>query len=828
MADDKDKGQLNSAKSVLEIVQTIEQNGIKRALDRALINSQFNGGRPYSDKEVEENQIQVNVNTLEGFRVAQDANLQVDGALLNKDRFFVARCLKGPPEKRDEWGEIFTAAIHRPLKRGRSGKKHMNVLKNRNRSLVLHGIGGMAWMNSYDWMPKFIALEDCLIPTDATVDMSDDLGHFAINGYFTPYQLYKMTHGDAVDKGWNVPLAEKICTSLDKARVQGFTPDILDRPEEFESLMKQKSAFMNSDAVPKVKVSFFFSQDEKDGQWYRKVLFRKTEGIGVADADTDEFLYKSDQPFAEHIEEIIHFQFGDGNVVAPLKFHSVRGLGVLLFAIVELSNRMYCQTQQHTMEQLMALLRITNPTDKDRPKVIMLNPYGVLEDGVSFVPPEERNRADPNMVEFGMAQNRQIISQNSASYVQDVDTGTQKEQTLGEAQIKLQSANKIVSGMLSSMYVQELFYYEELKRRFLNKNSTNEDVVKFQKECVTKGIPKELLTPDNWEVDVEKVFGMGDQTLAIQEVTALMGMYDKLDPSAQRIVLRKYIATITRNPDLAARLVPENPDEASAGRQEAEDVFATLMRGIPVSFREGIEQQDYVVAMVEMMAQEIGRIQNTDNMGTPQDVLGLETVANDVTQHIEFIAQDPGQKELVTGLNKVIGKMMNDVKAFAQRQEEAAKANMQDPEELAKIQMEQMKTQSKIANQEQTTQAKLAMQEEKHQQQLAQNEERHRQQLAQQRAQTMTQIDSEQARTASAIESEEEKTEAQIEMAKAKAAATAGATKGKTNGGGGGEGGSSGAQAINLTLTMPKAGKTTVKLNRDAGGRITSATKEES
>ena len=744
----------------LKVISALEDAGRIRSQDRALIHAQFNGNPPYTPAEVEEHQIQFNVNKLGGYKIALDANMQVNGALMNKDRFFNARAVRGKVEKREEWGQKFTENIHKPMKRGRSGKKHLYLMQNRNSSLTIDGIGAMVWMNGNDWMPRFASLDDLLIPTDTTLDLSSELCHFGVNSYMTPYQLYQATHSDKVDPGWNVPLANKIITSIPKATP--FTPQIVNRPEEMESLFKQHAMFMNSDAVPKVKVTFLYYQNDKTGKWHRKVLFRKTDGINVAEDADETFLYNGKAtPFADHIEQILHVQFGAGNVIAPLKFHSVRGLGMLLYAAVESDNRLYCQTLQHTFEQLMSLLRIQNPSQQDRPKILQMKPYAVLEEGISFVPPEERQRVDPRLLEVSLAQNRQLIGESSSSYVQDVDTGTQKEQTLGEAQIKLQSANKVVGGMLSNMYWQESFYYEEVVRRFLNKTSTDGDVVEFRAKCKADGIPEELMVPDAWVIDVEKVFGMGDQTLAVQEVTALMAIVAQLDPSSQIIVRRKYIATITRNPDLARTLVPDDPNKSNSGRQAAEDVFATLMRSIPVSLREGIEQQDYIIAMAEMMAATIEGIKALDNMGTPQDVAGLQTVEQDILKHLDILSENPAMQPLVTGMTKEVGKMMNEVKAFAQRQQQAAEAaaaeQNQDPEAMAKIQALQMQTQAKLQAGQMTTTQKLQASQAKHQQDLKQSAEKHAQAQIQAAATTQASIVMQGAKTKADIAATEKK-----------------------------------------------------------------------
>ena len=188
-----DYGKFATPSDCLKIITDIEQSLLFRSNDRALIDIQFNGGRPFTAEEEEKNQIQVNANFLEGYKIAQSGILQANSALLYKDRFFNARCIHGKVSKRSQWSESFTTNIHRPLKRGRTGKKFNYLMQNRNAALVLHGLGPLWWPNDYTWMPRFISLDDLLIPTDTPLDFSDELGHFGINSWLTAWQLYKMT-----------------------------------------------------------------------------------------------------------------------------------------------------------------------------------------------------------------------------------------------------------------------------------------------------------------------------------------------------------------------------------------------------------------------------------------------------------------------------------------------------------------------------------------------------------------------------------------------------------------------------------------------------------
>lgn len=765
----------------LTVITDIENSLLPRSIDRALIDAQFNGNRPYSPQEEKEHQIQVNANFLEGYRVAQSAILQMNTALLYKDRFFNARCLRGKATKRREYSEKFTNNIHKVLKRGRTGKKFFYLMQNRNAALTLHGVGALWWSNNFDWMPRFVSLDDLLIPTDTPLEMSDELGRFGINSWLTAWQLYKQTQSEKSDPGWNKAMAMQILKGLPE--LQNFSPDYWDKPEKMEQLWKQRSTYLNSDAVAKVKITTFYHQDPDTGKWWRKVLVRENQQINITADVASKFLYDGKEPFADNIDQIIHIQFGDGSVVAPFKYRAVRGLGVLLYSVIELLNRLRCQFTQHVFSNLIPLLRISNPVDRDRPKMLQMQPYGVVEDGVSFIPNNERHQIDPNLVTSAMSEFRQLMQENASSFVQDIDTGSGKEMTLGEAQIRLQSVNKMVASMLMGAYEQEVFLYEEEIRRFLSKTSTDPEVKRFQEDCKVDGIPEELMVKSAWQVDITRAFGAGDQTLAQQEVTALMGLAPQLEPTAQRKIRREYISVMTRNPDLADDLVPPQPEAVTSGTKAAEDVFGTLMLGVPVGLREGVEQRDYVESMMMMMGQVIARIEQTDQVGTAQDVIGLQTVAADIDQHIQLLKQDPHEKEFVTAASKELSSMMNMVKAYAERQAEAQQNQQQDPEAMAKLQMDQQAAAQKMELSQASADLKMQQSQMKFEQKMAQTEQSHAVKMQQSiasaaaeieamKAKAVAEIQALQAKSGAEVASTRVKTVAEVEAAKKKAEAT--------------------------------------------------------
>lgn len=713
----------------LQIVTDIEKSQLTRSEDRALIDVQFNGGRPFTPEEEKQLQIQVNANFLEGYKLAQAGILQMNTALLYKERLCNLRCIAGKSTKRQEYSEKGSNAFNNPLKRGHTGKRWKNRLQNRNAALTLHGIGPFHWADDWNVLPRFVSLDDLLVPTDTPIDWSDECGHFAMNSWLTAWQLYKMTQSTKRDPGWNQTLGLEILKALLTSR--NFTPDYFYEPEKMESLWKQRSTYLNSDSVPRVKITTIYHQDPENGSWWRKVILRENQQIGISSTLTGDFLYEGKVAYSESVDRIIHIQFGDGSVVAPFKYREVRGLGVLLYSIIELLNRIRCQSAQHLFSSLVPLFYLDNPLDRDRPKMFQYQTYGVVPSGLRFVKQEERHQVDPRLVQGAMSEFRQLMSENSASYVQDIDSGTPKQMTLGEAKIRLQSVNRMVASMLLGAYEDEVFLYEEMLRRMMKPGNTDPIAVKFMEKCRKSGIPQELMVPEAWQVEITRVAGAGDQTLAQEEVAALMSIINQLDPSAQRIVRRQFISVITRNPDYANQLVPDQPTQMTDGTKAADSVFGTLMNGIQIGLIEGIEQTDYIQEMMRLLGGVVQEITQTDNVGTPQQLKGMQTVASDVALHIGILSQDPMEKKFVVDVTKELTAIGNLIKAFGQRQAEAAQKDQQDPEAMAKLQMDQAQAEQKMKLAEESSSQKLQQKQAAFEQKMAHDQARFTAQMMQ-------------------------------------------------------------------------------------------------
>lgn len=225
--------------SISESMQLVERS---RAGDRALIDNQMNGRKPYSAEEVAKFSISINVNWGEGKQILLPAVNQLNNALIFKERFFSAHSKGGKTEKKQEYSDDFTKNIHEFLKTGEAGYRQMMLLMERNLSVAVHGIGPILWMTGFRWRGRFIPLEDLLIPTDTKCDLSN-LMFFAVNLYLTAGEFFDMSCADKSDPGWDRGMVSKILKDIvkpDQQQNQNWGT-IQDQPEKNGGMAQTES-----------------------------------------------------------------------------------------------------------------------------------------------------------------------------------------------------------------------------------------------------------------------------------------------------------------------------------------------------------------------------------------------------------------------------------------------------------------------------------------------------------------------------------------------------------------------------------------------------------
>lgn len=616
--------------------------------------------------------LKVNISWLEETVLAKQANLQYLNAFQSQNYYFTVSIPSAPPEKKLEWEQTITQFINRPLKKSR---EYAYVMDQTFANVVAHGIAPKIWLSTDKWMPDFISLNDFRVATDTETSLKN-LVWFAVRRRYTIGELIRRVFGKYADPGWDKKAIIKIIAAYWEKNWETVTYDWSTDPERMTELVKQNISFYTSDAVPVIPLWHFYHLDDEEmlsSKWMMKVIPDRL-CRGVESASELEFLFDSDEPIANNIDEFLHIQFGDLNGVPPYMYHSVRSLGFLLHESCFWMNLFRCRLFQSAWEGFNLLFRSADGSPKARAQFLELFHKGYVPNEVTILTQDQKNQPNQQLVELVMGQAKQLMGEASASYTQDIDTGTDREQTLGEANIKLQQANALMTGLLTVAARNQIYEYREIARRFCIKKSLDPDVRDFRDKCVKAGIPVAFLNSDLWEIACDMPLGSGNQTLEMAQASQLMQVRAAHNPQAQMEILHIFDAAVTKNPKLAQRLAPVGGQQpTSDGTSWATAIFGTLMKGVMVPMKAELSPIDQIQTLLSLSASIVQRIMKTDNMGTPEDVLGLATVFGYVRELMQTLEQDPNQKSLVKNFSTALQKLTNELRAFAQRQQQAGK-----------------------------------------------------------------------------------------------------------------------------------------------------------
>jgi hypothetical protein len=705
----------------------MRQADYPRALNRARINNLMNGFPPYSDAEVEENEIEVNVNELSGPVMAHDARSQFYNGFLNQSSYFTATTDWGARHKRGDYSAWATREVNKIMK---PALEYTECFRSKFALNVLHGIGPAGWRNEHLWCPDPLGVEDVMVPANTTLTMRN-LPFVAIYHQFTVPELKKLTQGPNRDPGWNMPLVEaciKWADSQTMSLVGSNWPEIWS-PEKQEERVKSDGGFYVGDNVPTVDCwDFYYWNDAKKvSGWNRRMILdswswpavdsslpdsarspqpsRRTgepyEGKGLK----NEFLYNpGNRKFASKLSEIITWQFADLSAVAPFHYHSVRSLGFLLYAVCHLQNRLYCKFTEAQFEQLMMYFRVKSAEDMQRALKVDLVHRGFIDDNIQFIPANERYQIRADLIQLGLQTNQNIIGRNSASYTSNPTmTPDKRELTATQWMGEANKVSQLVSAALNQAYIYQASEYREIFRRFTRKHSQDPDVRKFQANCLRKGVPEKILyCTDAWEIEPERIMGAGNKTLQMNIVDRLMAARNLFDPEPQRTILKKFALTLTEDPALTDSLVPEQP-RVTDTIHDAQLAAGVLMQGMPVTPKAGVNHIEYIETLLASMAMVVQKVSQRGDTATMDEIMGLSNLADHINQHIAMLAQDPNEKQRVKMYGDQLGKLMNLVKRFAQMlQEKQAAGNggmgQQDQETMAKVQSMKILADAKAAN----------------------------------------------------------------------------------------------------------------------------------
>lgn len=720
-----------------EFVWWLKFTDIPRANNRAAIDRLANGFPPFTENERIAAGANTNVNFLSLSKLLADARRTFYGAHLKPGVFFNVTVKYGDPMKRGDWSTVITNEINDVMK---NSKEYFECIRSQFAQVAEHGIGPVMWDDCESWCPSSKEIGDVLIPTNTLLTMKN-LSAFPVFRSYTPTELYKLTHGAKVDPAWNIPKVESaIKWAMNQPYGNAVKNSRYYEPEKWESLIKQDSAFYGSDAVQTIDTwsLFYWSNEGNKEGWRMKVIIDTPTGSDYSIMpSTDmtnskqDWLYnpKGSRVYADSLEQIIAFQFGDASAVGPFKYHSVRSLGWLLYAVCHLQNRLRCKINDACFESLLQYFRVSNADDMERTTHIDLHNFGVIPQDVTFVTSAERWKPDYQLLELVSESNTGDMNEAAAQYRQNQSNAQSgKEKTATEVMADVNSASALVGGMLLQSYEYEKYKDMEICRRFCIKNSSDPDVRKFRVNVLKQGVPESALDSSCWTVEPERVMGNGNKVLEVAMADKLMAARPMYDPDAQREILHIYTAANSDQPDLADRLVPQTPKQSDTV-QIASNMIGSLMNGVQMQPSSGLNPTEVIETLIRGMAMVLKNMQG----GTPsaQDISGAANIGATIGQWINQLAQDKTQAAKVKQYGTTLADLNRAVDEIGKQVQPAAN-NGVDPVTAAKVQGITLQAQTKAQLTQAAGQQKLQQKEVAFTQKTSQSQQKHRQGLQQQ------------------------------------------------------------------------------------------------
>ena len=733
----------DNAATIEEVLWDMRISEEPRAADRAIILKLFNGAPPFDEATAEKNNIQVNINDLQGTNTITQASLQWDSNLQTAANYFIARPNFGPGHKQFEWSQKATRNINRLLKR----RPSMNGQSTgAGKNTLLFGVGPTMWPDRRSVIPKVIPVGSLLVPSETEIDdFGDNLQYFAIFREWHAAQLWDMTHGPKVDPGWNMLLVQ---AQLDYIRDElRKSPNALAyqyMPERIEELMKQDKGYFGSDATPTVDVwDFYFREAENGNGWYRRIVLDWGVGADLPNyiaskkmpesrnkvKEASQFLYSSGKrKFADSLGQILHCQFGDCSPYAPVKYHSKRGLGWMLHGICDLENRLHCKFNESVFQQLMWFFQTASGQDLARLKMATFEHIGVIPSGIRFLTAAERYTPNMPLIQMAREWNQKLISDTSTNYTPDFEKAAGGQAlTATETMARVNASQALAAAIIKKAYSQETFKYQEMFRRACLKNSKDRIAIEFQKRCLQDGIPPEMLDADKWDIEPEQVLGGGNKTVQMAIVGFLQQIRKNLPPNGQRLVDNLSVSAATEIPELAEEIAPLGESKtASRSMTNAQDATPRILRGMPYTLPDDAVHEDFAVVWLHDLAFEVKKAQDRGGMASPDDLTGMGGLIEHIQAVLNIMGadKDKEEREKVKGLEKHLSNLENHVKAFAQRLQQQmqaqAKQGAQQPggsraETVAKLEAMLIQAQAKAKILDRASQQKTAHKEQQFQ-----------------------------------------------------------------------------------------------------------------
>ena len=723
------ESRLNDAKGVQNMVRNMIQADGTRSRTRAKVKGLVDGNAPYNAAELKRTgqSFRTNINWRESESFLNMGMSAFFDVFAEVPTYASVKINHGDENDSALYSKIITEEFDRLQKKDGDFDYLMQLSQH---EMVLYGIGPMIFEDTADWRCKPVKAGDLLVP-DGTKSNVNDWTICAIRSSYQVHELFGFIKNDkaAAKIGWDVNAARK---AIIKAAPRGKGLNSNTSWETYQQEIRNNDLSFSSRCAT-IEVAHVFyrefpTKEHPEGAISHCIIDERGDGKN--------FLFRKVNRYKSWSEAVHCFYYdkGDGS------HHSVKGMGVKMFATLEMKNRLRCTLVDAAMARTSIHLQPNSPNDMNRMNVVQMGPYSILPAGYTVnqtnsagaleAPMQVQNDLE-GLMQANLSQYRQRLEkQGNPRTATEVEAIVAQQSVLGKTQ-------------LNRYYTQLDTFFGERYRRAINPNLTPEmagasDAIEFQRRCIERGCPRECFDKIDF-VQASRTAGRGSPMERRAISNQMMNIVGMLPETGRKHVLEDHIASLVGFHALRRYYpAPETDVDLQEQQQEAARENALFKNGAQIPIAGG----DNHAIHTEVHFQAAGEaaqaaMQGQGNLAEMASY--LQTITQHTAGHIEELGKDDTRAELTKlyteqlkqlakvteQLNQEVARQQQEIQqqqaeAQAAQQEMEVVQGGQDPkDQLAQMRMERdearrdMKNQNSLERKTAKTQQDMALKDAK-------------------------------------------------------------------------------------------------------------------
>jgi len=682
---------LKDVNAAVGIFSTLLRADEKSAVNRARIDSMFDGAAPYSQAQLAASGqgLKTNLNFGEAQRLL-DISLSAYVDLYSSlERLVNVKATEGERSETEPKEAIVEEELSNLFRRW--PEFHSSYLRLCTQ-FIKHGVGIAYFDSPDDWKFRVGGFADILIPRQSQA--SEDSVDIAIGRrQYLLHELYHFIKNEKAAKavGWNVEEVKRVM--MENVKTSGRSYQSGSTYSDYEALQAE---IKNNDLYtgiqnPTVDVLHY---------WVREIDGSVSHYIS-AESNPKDFLYKKVSRYDKPENAFVFFTYGVGSNGT---YHSIRGLGQRIFSHVQTSNRLRCQQIDGAMLGSAVMIQPENQRSLDELSFTFYGAYAVMSPNVRIV-----EKAIPNLGTAvqpalqDLTQQLQLNTDTISSYGAN-QTSPYKNQM--QVVSDMDVATRISGSTLNLFYASWTRLMREMVRRVVQTKRPDAAIKDFFARCEKRGVEASFIkTLDVEQTKAVRSIGSGSHANRIVALRELQGISGQFDDVGRRNLTRDIVSTRVGH-DLADRYVPAQESErTTVDTKIAYLENQQLQQGQPVPVVSSEMHGQHLQLHVPLLQQLIEGI-NGGQVDPQQALPALQALYQHISETAQYASGDPALQAVVAQSKQVL-----------QYAEEAINNTMKA---LEKIQREQAENPQEGAGQPQVSDIDMKLQKAQVDMQIAQ------------------------------------------------------------------------------------------------------------